>query len=171
MQKATFVLSLLAFVLALGTWLRPCPSTLVSAAQQPTAISDDAGVPPQSTTLPEGTYPPLIQNCGDGAWSNGQNGTGNKGLHVLEHRRREQRCKGQKQGYEFCWKSAHERPSLAMSSLIMLALMNEPRSRIWRFQAILGVEGAPVRNRRDVGESAHSVAAARENEYDSEITR
>jgi hypothetical protein len=60
MQKATFVLALLAFVFALGAWLRPYPPTLVSAAQQPTAISDDAGVPAQSTTLPESTYPPLI---------------------------------------------------------------------------------------------------------------
>jgi hypothetical protein len=28
MQKATFVLALLAFVLALGAWLRPYPPTL-----------------------------------------------------------------------------------------------------------------------------------------------
>ena len=60
MQKATFVLALLAFVLAVAAWLRPYPPRGVSAAQQPTAVSDSVGVPLQSTTLPESTYPPLI---------------------------------------------------------------------------------------------------------------
>lgn len=59
MQKTTLVLALLAFVLAVGAWLRPPPPWL-SAARQPVATSDGARVPLQSIVRPESTYPPLI---------------------------------------------------------------------------------------------------------------